>query len=91
MPSPTTRPVPEIVIGAGPVGLADPTHLVERSQEPLVLGAGGSVGAAVRKWAHVRLFSPWQFSVDGMVHRLLRHTRASARLPTGFAHGRSAL
>ncbi len=87
MSSATTMSLPVIVIGAGPVGLAAAAHLVERGLEPLVLEAGDSVGAAVRQWAHVRLFSPWQFNVDGAARRLLEaegwQEPGAKRLPTG--------
>ncbi|MFC7403737.1 FAD-dependent oxidoreductase [Georgenia alba] len=79
--------LPVIVIGAGPVGLAAAAHLLERGLEPLVLEAGDRVGAAVREWAHIRLFSPWQINLDPAARRLLEPTgwRAPAptRLPTG--------
>src|SRR5690606_23693551 len=41
---------------------------------PLVLEAGAVVGAGIRRWAHVRMFSPWKFNVDGTAVGLLtRH------------------
>ncbi|MGX5654596.1 FAD-dependent oxidoreductase [Geodermatophilus nigrescens] len=63
--------VPIVVIGAGPVGLAAAAHLLERGLEPLVLEAGDQVGAAIREWGHVRLFSPWEYDVDPVAVRLL--------------------
>src|SRR5699024_1163173 len=87
MSSTRTTSLPVIVIGAGPVGLAAAAHLVERGLEPLVLEAGDSVASAVRQWAHVRLFSPWQFNVDGAARRLLAadgwQEPGPKRLPTG--------
>ena len=59
------------VIGAGPVGLAAAAHVLERGMRPVVLEAGGEVGAAVRDWSHVRMFSPWSYSVDKAAERLL--------------------
>ncbi|NEM05858.1 FAD-dependent oxidoreductase [Geodermatophilus normandii] len=67
----TTSQLPVVVIGAGPVGLAAAAHLLERGLEPLVLEAGEEVGAAVRAWGHVRLFSPWEYDVDAAAVRLL--------------------
>ena len=66
--------LPVVVIGAGPVGLAAAAHLLERGLRPLVLEAGDSVGAGMLSWAHVRMFSPWEFTIDRAAGALLaRH------------------
>lgn len=66
--------LPVAVIGAGPVGLAAAAHLVTRGETPLVLEAGPGPGASVRRWGHVRTFSPWRYDVDGAAAALLeRH------------------
>ncbi|WP_248256916.1 FAD-dependent oxidoreductase [Georgenia sp. EYE_87] len=79
--------LPVVVIGAGPVGLAAAAHLLERGLDPLVLEAGEHVGAAIRDWSQVRLFSPWQYDVDAAARRLLEASGwtapEGARLPTG--------
>jgi thioredoxin reductase len=62
------------IIGAGPVGLAAGAHAMERGWTPLVLEAGPDVGHAIRQWGHVRLFSPWEYNVDGAAARLLAGT-----------------
>ncbi|WP_433450449.1 FAD-dependent oxidoreductase [Streptomyces sp. CA-142005] len=84
---PTTDQLPVVVIGAGPIGLAAAAHLVERGLEPLVLEAGPSAGAAVRDWAHVRLFSPWSEVTDPAAEKLLAPTGwvrpDGATYPTG--------
>jgi thioredoxin reductase len=68
----STRPV--VVIGAGPVGLAAAAHVRSRGLTPLVLEAGDTVGAGMRRWAHVRMFSPWKFNIDAAaVEILTRH------------------
>ncbi|NKY12155.1 FAD-dependent oxidoreductase [Cellulomonas hominis] len=86
-PAPSLDSLPVVVIGAGPVGLAAAAHLLERGLDPLVLEAGPAVGAAVREWAHIRLFSPWEYDVDAAARRLLEPTGwvapAGVRLPTG--------
>jgi len=64
---------PVAVIGAGPVGLAAAAHLLERGETPMVFEAGSEIGANVRDWAHVRMFSPWEFTVDAASARLLQH------------------
>ncbi len=73
MNAPTTE-LPVVVIGAGPVGLAAAAHLVDQGIEPLVLETGARAGAAVREWAHVRLFSTWGELVDPAAEKLLAPT-----------------
>ncbi|WP_432501612.1 FAD-dependent oxidoreductase [Kineococcus arenarius] len=79
--------LPVVVVGAGPVGLAAAAHLLERGIEPLVLEAGDEVGAAVRQWHHVRLFSPWRYDVDAAAARLLAPTGWRHPEPTGLPTG----
>ena len=69
------------MIGAGPVGLAAAAHLVDRGIEPLVFEAGDSVGASIRAWGHVRVFSPWEFNVDPVAAEQL--TAAGWQAPDG--------
>jgi thioredoxin reductase len=63
--------LPVAVIGAGPVGLAAAAHLSERGVPFVVFEAGDDVAASVREWAHVQLFSPWSYNIDGAARRLL--------------------
>jgi hypothetical protein len=63
--------LPIAIIGAGPVGLAAAAHVLARGETPLVLEAGATVGASIRKWGHVRLFSPWRYAIDPASERLL--------------------
>ncbi|MFB7411399.1 NAD(P)-binding domain-containing protein [Streptomyces sp. NPDC056202] len=69
-----TEQLPVVVIGAGPAGLAAASHLTDRGIEPLVLEAGAQAGAAVREWAHVRLFSTWGEVTDPAAEKLLAPT-----------------
>ncbi|MFF8279888.1 NAD(P)-binding domain-containing protein [Streptomyces lateritius] len=82
-----TEQPPVVVIGAGPAGLAAAAHLVDRGLEPLVLEAGAQAGAAVREWAHVRLFSTWGELTDPVAEKLLAPTGwtkpDTAAYPTG--------
>ena len=66
--------LPVAVIGGGPVGLAAAAHLLARGEEPLVFEAGAQVGANIRQWGHVRLFSPWSYVVDKASAALLEET-----------------
>ncbi|MBX3062252.1 MAG: NAD(P)-binding domain-containing protein [Anaerolineae bacterium] len=63
--------LPVAVIGAGPIGLAAATHLLEKGETPLILESGASVGASILEWGHVRLFTPWRFATDSAATALL--------------------
>lgn len=79
--------LPVAVIGAGPVGLAAAAHLLRRDLQPLIFERGASVGATVAEWAHVRVFSPWEYNVDTEARALLEENGWIAPdpdyLPTG--------
>ena len=79
--------LPVAVIGAGPVGLAAAAHLLSRGLEPLILEAGGDVGASVRKWGHVRIFSPWEYNVDPVADAMLLAADWVAPDPAGYPTG----
>lgn len=81
------RTLPVAVIGAGPVGLAAAAHLLGRDIEPLVFESGPDVGASVRQWGHVRVFSPWEFNVDPVAADLLRAAGWTAPAPEGYPTG----
>ncbi len=79
--------LPVIVIGAGPVGLAAAAHLLARGLEPLVLEAGASAGAGMLRWAHVRMFSPWEYTIDRQARALLDRAGWNAPDPAAFPTG----
>lgn len=85
--NPFRSTLPFAIIGAGPVGLAAAAHLLARGHTPLVLEAAPHVGAHVRQWAHVRLFSPWREVLDPAARALLEAGGWTAppadSLPTG--------
>lgn len=56
--------LPVVIIGAGPVGLAAAVHVRARGLTPLVLEAGNQISAGIRRWSHVRMFSPWEYNLD---------------------------
>jgi hypothetical protein len=80
--------LPVAVIGAGPIGLAAAAHLHARDLPFVVLEAGPHVGASVRDWGHVRLFSPWSYVVDDLAAALLEPTGWVR--PDGTAYPRGA-
>ena len=83
----SVSPLPVAVIGAGPIGLAAAAHLHERGIEFVLLEGGSSVGTAIFEWAHVQLFSPWEYNIDAAAERLLLgagwDSPAPAAYPTG--------
>jgi hypothetical protein len=62
-------------------------HLLAKGETPLVFEGGDTVGASIRQWAHVRLFSPWKYLVDPVAKAMLEVSGWRApdpeRLPTG--------
>ena len=81
MSSPT---LPIVIIGAGPVGLAAAAHVLARNLTPRVFEAGASAGAGIRRWGHVRMFSPWKFNVDAPAVAILE--RHGWTIPEGDAY-----
>lgn len=79
--------LPVAVIGAGPVGLAAAAHLVARGLRPLVLERGSRVGASLRDWAHVRVFSPWRHNIDAASRALLERSGWTAPPADGLPKG----
>ena len=79
--------LPVVIIGGGPVGLAAAAHSLERGLTPLVLEAGPRIAEGVRRWGHVRMFSPWRFAVDAAAERILAKEGWVAPLPTTYPTG----
>lgn len=63
--------LPVAIIGGGPVGLAAVAHLLQRGETPLLFEAGETIASNIRKWQHVRMFSPWEYTVDFAMVELL--------------------
>jgi thioredoxin reductase len=79
--------LPVAIIGAGPVGLAAAAHLIERGITPVIFEAGARVGAAIRNWEHIRLFSPWRHNIDAASRRLLETTGWTGPRLTALPYG----
>jgi len=69
-----TNQLPVAIIGAGPVGLAAAAQLISKGEPFMLFEAGDEVGANIRKWEHVRLFSPWEYNIDKAAKELLLST-----------------
>ena len=76
------------MIGAGPIGLAAAAHLIARGETPIVFEAGATVGASMLQWGHVRLFSPWQYTVDAAAGSLLETSGWRSPDPEAYPTGR---
>jgi hypothetical protein len=72
------------VLGAGPIGLDAALAFGEAGAEVTVLEAGATVGAHVRAWGHVPMFTPWSMNVSP---RMRCHVEGlpDDGLPTGHA------
>jgi glycine/D-amino acid oxidase-like deaminating enzyme len=77
------------IIGGGPVRLAAAAHALGRGLNPIVLEAGDAVGHAVRKWSHVRMFSPWSYNVDKAAEPCCGKRAGTARSRTDIRRGAS--
>lgn len=79
--------LPVAVIGGGPVGLAAAAHLVGRGVPVKLYEAGAAIGANLRDWGHVRVFTPWRYCVDAASIELLERQGwmlpAADAFPTG--------
>ena len=78
--------LPVVVVGAGPIGLAAAAQLRERGLTPLVFERGGSAGASIAEWNHVRLFSRWGELIDPAARRLLETTNSGWAAPDDAAY-----
>ena len=55
------------VLGAGPTGVEAALAAVDRGWDVTVYEQSATVGAYLRQWGHVRLFTPWSMSVGPRV------------------------
>jgi len=74
--------VPEVaVLGAGPVGLDAALAAADRGWPFTVYERGPAPAAHVRRWGHVRLFSPWSMNASPRMRERL--SRRGAEVPDG--------
>ena len=75
--------LPVAIIGAGPIGLAAASHLINRGVPVRIFEAAGKAGHNVLEWGHVRLFSTWDQNVDEASVALL--SKHGWKMPEGSA------
>jgi hypothetical protein len=72
------------ILGAGPVGLDAALACVDNGWPCTIYESASSVGANVRAWGHVRLFTPWSMNVSA---RMAAHLeRAGVAVPGPADH-----
>lgn len=59
------------ILGAGPIGLEAALAAAERDLPFTVYEAADEVGGHVRRWGHVRMFTPWDMNVSERAERAL--------------------
>jgi len=59
------------ILGAGPIGLEAALAAAEHGIDFAVFEAAPEVGGHVRRWGHVRTFTPWDMSVSPRARRAL--------------------
>src|SRR5471032_1959936 len=79
--------LPVAVIGGGPVGLAAAAHLIARGLPVKLYEAGDAVGANLRDWGHVRVFTPWRYCIDTAAAALLERYGWRSPLADAFPTG----
>jgi thioredoxin reductase len=84
----STRTLPIVIIGGGPVGLTAAAHLLRQGETAMLLEAGATVGTFMLQWGHVRLFSPWRYLVDRKAQALLEEQGWHAPDPDTYPTGR---
>ena len=71
------------ILGAGPIGLEAALAAADRGLDFTVYEASPSVGGHVRRWSHVRTFTPWSMNVSERMRAALPAAPAGPELPTG--------
>jgi len=71
------------IVGSGPVGLEAALAAAERGDDFAVFEAAADVGGNVRRWGHVRTFTPWSMNVSPRMRAALPSAPDGPALPTG--------
>ncbi|TVX93724.1 NAD(P)-binding domain-containing protein [Paenibacillus agilis] len=79
--------LPVAIIGGGPVGLAAAAHLVSKGESFILFEASNEIAGNIKRWSHVRLFSPWQFNIDKAAKQLLEESGWKVPIVTNIPTG----
>jgi hypothetical protein len=71
------------ILGAGPIGLEAALAAAGRGDDFTVFEAAPAVGGHVRRWGHVRTFTPWDMTVSPRMRAALPDAPRGDALPTG--------
>ena len=72
------------VLGAGPIGLEAALAAREHGHSVTVFERAPTVGGHVRRWGHIRLFTPWSMNVSARMAAALGERAPNGEaLPTG--------
>ncbi|MGI8595071.1 MAG: hypothetical protein ACR2ML_12020 [Solirubrobacteraceae bacterium] len=75
------------ILGAGPIGLETALGAAQRGWPFTVYEAAPDVAGHVRRWGHVRLFTPWSRNASERMASAMRHSGVEVpvgdELPTG--------
>jgi len=69
------------ILGAGPIGLETALGAAQRGWPFTVYEAAPAVAGHVRRWSHVRLFTPWSMNVSERMASAMR--RSGVEVPEG--------
>ncbi|MEV7979002.1 NAD(P)-binding domain-containing protein [Streptomyces sp. NPDC086519] len=76
--------VPHVaILGAGPVGLDAALACADAGWPFTVYESADAVGAHVRAWGHVRLFTPWELNASHRMRAHLSDAPSDGACPTG--------
>lgn len=79
------------ILGAGPIGLEAALAAARRGDDFTVYESAPTVGGHVRRWGHVRTFTPWSMNVSPRMRAAVPGAPSSGALPTGAELARELL
>ena len=71
------------ILGAGPIGLEAALAAAQRGDDFTVYESAPTVGGHVRRWGHVRTFTPWAMNVSPRMRSHLPAAPGDDTLPSG--------